>query len=203
MIQDESTKLSPEQERDYRERGYHYPIAAFEEKEAAKLCDSFLVYFRQNEEQMGGLLPRERGFFMIDTHLFLRWVYRIISHPRVLDAVESVLGPNIMVWSSQWFPKFPGDKAFVSWHQDATYWGLTPPHITTAWIALSESVPQNGCMRVIPGTHKRLNLPQRDTFARENMLSRGQEIAVEVDERQAVDLVLRPGEFSLHHVGIV
>jgi ectoine hydroxylase-related dioxygenase (phytanoyl-CoA dioxygenase family) len=203
MIQDHSTGLNPEQQQEYRELGYHYPVRVFEEDEAAKLCDLFLAYSRQNKKEMRNLLPRERGFFMIDTHLFLRWVCQIVSHPRVIDAVESIIGPNIMVWSSQWFPKFPRDKAFVSWHQDATYWGLRPPHITTAWIAFSESNPENGCIRVVPGTHKTLNLPQRDTFARDNMLSRGQEIAAKVDERQAVDLVLHAGEFSLHHVGIV
>jgi non-heme Fe2+,alpha-ketoglutarate-dependent halogenase len=202
-MKDQSAKLSAEQQEQYRERGYFYPVRAFEREEASKYCDAFFAYSKQNEEQLRDLIPRERAGFMIDTHLFLRWVYRLVSHPRLLDAVESVLGPNLMVWSSQWFPKFPGDKAFVSWHQDATYWGLTPPDVATAWIALSESVPENGCMRVVPGTHKTLNLPQRDTFARDNMLSRGQEIAVEVDERQRVNLVLQPGEFSLHHVGIV
>ena len=112
-------------------------------------------------------------------------------------------GRTSWLWSSQWFPKFPGDKAFVSWHQDATYWGLHPLNVTTAWIALSESTPQNGCMRVVPGTHKTPQLPQRETYGPDNMLSRGQEIAVDVDEAQAVDLALRPGEFSLHHVAIV
>jgi non-haem Fe2+, alpha-ketoglutarate-dependent halogenase len=120
-----------------------------------------------------------------------------------LDAVESVLGPNIIVWSSQWFPKMPGDKTYVSWHQDATYWGLHPPSVTTAWVALWESSPENGCMRVIPGSHKGPLLPQVETYARDNVLSRGQEIAVKVDESRAVDLVLRPGEMSLHHIGIV
>ena len=108
-----------------------------------------------------------------------------------------------MAWSSQWFPKFPHDQTFVSWHQDASYWGLSPPNVTTAWIALSDSTPANGCMRVIPKTHNGALLPQRDTYAEANLLSRGQEIAVEVDESRAVDFVLQPGEFSLHHVGIV
>jgi ectoine hydroxylase-related dioxygenase (phytanoyl-CoA dioxygenase family) len=121
----------------------------------------------------------------------------------VLDAVETVLGKDVLVWSSQWFPKFAHDRTYVSWHQDATYWGLSPPNVTTAWIALTPSTTANGCVRVIPGTHRGELLPQRETYAEANMLSRGQEIAVAVDEAQAVDFVLRPGEFSLHHVGIV
>jgi non-haem Fe2+, alpha-ketoglutarate-dependent halogenase len=96
---------------------------------------------------------------MSDTHHFLAWVHGIVSLPAVFDAVESVLGPNILVWGSQWFPKLPGDHAYVSWHQDGTYGGLHPPNLTTAWIALSDSTPENGCMRVVPGTHHSPKLP--------------------------------------------
>jgi ectoine hydroxylase-related dioxygenase (phytanoyl-CoA dioxygenase family) len=147
------------------------------------------------------LLPRERREILTETHLFLRWVYELVSHPRVVDAVEAVLGPDIMVWNTHWFPKFGGDRAYVSWHQDAAYWGLEPANVTTAWIALSDSSPDNGCLRVLPGSHRHA-IPQRETYARDNMLSRGQEIELEVDESQVTDLVLRAGEFSLHHIGI-
>jgi len=199
----QSTGLTLQQQAAYRDRGYHFPVRALAADEAAGRCGSFLDYYEHHRERMEKLLPRDRRNILCETHFFLRWVYEMVSHPRVLDAVESVLGPNILVWSTQWFPKFPGDKAFVSWHQDATYWGLHPLNVTTAWIALSESTPQNGCMRVVPGTHKTPQLPQRETYGQDNMLSRGQEIAVDVDEAQAVDLALRPGEFSLHHVAIV
>ena len=199
----EPAKLTPQEQTQYKRHGYHFPVRAFAGDEALTLQNQFQAYLAQVAERMKGLLPRERRTFMTETHLFLRWVYDIVSNPRILDAVESVIGPNIIVWASQWFPKFPGDKAFVSWHQDATYWGLTPPNVTTAWIALSESTVNNGCMRVVPGTHTMPLLPQRETYGVDNMLSRGQEIAVEVDEKQAVDMPLMPGEFSLHHVGIV
>lgn len=197
------TSLTSEQQAAYHDDGYHFPVRAFEKDEADRLSNCFMSYHEQHSERLKQLLPRERRTFLCETHLFLRWVYEIVSHPRVLDAVESVLGPDIMVWSSQWFPKFPGEKAFVSWHQDATYWGLTPPNVTTAWVALSRSTQQNGCMRVVPGTHKTPLLPQRETYGPDNMLSRGQEIAVEVNEAEAVDLILRPGEFSLHHIALV
>jgi ectoine hydroxylase-related dioxygenase (phytanoyl-CoA dioxygenase family) len=198
-----STRLDARERAQYQARGYHFPLRAYSAEEATALSERFLAHWQQYREQLEPLLPRERVAFSVENHLFLRWVYEIVTNPRILDAVESVLGPNVMVWSSQWFPKFPHDKAFVSWHQDATYWGLTPPNVTTAWIALTESTPANGCMRVIPGTHLGALLPQRETYAERNMLSRGQEIAVTVDESQAVALELMPGEFSLHHVGIV
>ena len=95
------------------------------------------------------------------------------------------------------------DPGFVSWHQDSTYWGLDPPDIVTAWVALSDEHGENGAMRVMPGTHTLDQVPHRDTFAADNLLSRGQEIAVEVDEREAVMLALQPGEMSLHHVRLI
>jgi non-heme Fe2+,alpha-ketoglutarate-dependent halogenase len=119
----------------------------------------------------------------------------------VLDAVEGAIGPNILVWGSDWFVKFAHDPAFISWHQDGAYWGLKPPKVTTAWIALSPSTLENGCMQVMPGTQK-MQLPQRETYALDNALSRGQEIALEVDESKAVALTLDAGEMSLHHIGI-
>jgi non-heme Fe2+,alpha-ketoglutarate-dependent halogenase len=128
-------------------------------------------------------------------------VYEIVSNDRVLDAVAGVIGPDILVWESNWFVKFPGDGSFISWHQDGAYWGLSPPNVTTAWIALGPSVEANGCMRVIAGTHNTA-FPQRDTYGDRNALSRGQEIAVTVDEAAAINLELRPGEMSLHHIGI-
>jgi len=198
----QSTKLSDQERAAYRERGYHVPLRGFSAEDAARSHRSFLDYWQPHSETLKGRPPREWGKYLIDTHLFLRWVYEMTVDPRVLDGVESVLGPNILVWGSQWFPKFAHDKSYVSWHQDAAYWGLSPLNVTTAWIALVPSTRENGCMRVIPGTHRGL-LPQRETYAEANMLSRGQEIAVEVDESLAINFVLQPGEFSLHHIGIV
>jgi chlorinating enzyme len=203
MPADQSRKLDPGQQSFYAEKGYFFPLRALDTEEANGFLKRFLEYGDQNAHRLRGLLQRDRRIYLSEMHLFLEWVYRIVSHSSVLDAVESVLGPNILVWGSQWFPKLPGDRAYVSWHQDGTYWGLHPPSVTTAWIAFSESTPENGCMRVVPGTHKTPKLPQRETYAPDNMLSRGQEIAVEVDEAQAVDLILQPGEMSLHHIGIV
>ncbi len=203
MTNHKSERLSTGQQLQYLERGYLSPLRVLEDAETAEFRARFLNYLSQHQERLAGLPPREHYVVLTQTHLLMRWVYRMVSHPKVLDAVESVLGPNIIVWSSQWFPKMPGDRTYVSWHQDATYWGLHPPRVTTAWIALSESTPENGCLRVIPGSHKGPLLPQVETYARDNVLSRGQEIAVKVEESQAVDLVLRPGEMSLHHIGIV
>lgn len=202
-LPNQAGSLTPEQLSFYQEHGYYFPISVFGEAEAADFRKRFDDYLGQREAQVKGMLQRDRRNTFTDLHLCMPWVYQMVSHPLVLDAVESVLGPNLLVWGAQWFPKLPGEKAYVSWHQDGAYWGLKPPTVTTAWIAITESVRENGCMRVVPGTHQYPSLPQRETYAADNMLSRGQETAVEIDEKKAVDLVLRRGEISLHHVGAV
>ena len=199
----QSKKLASEQRALYREKGFYFPVRVFAKEQAQEFERRFVEYMSRYALELCALLHRDRRIYLSETHLFLDWVYRIVSDPSVLDAAESVIGPNILIWGTQWFPKLPGDNAYVSWHQDGTYWGLHPPNVTTAWIALSDSTPENGCMRVVPGTHHTPKLPQRETYAPDNMLSRGQEIAVEVDEAHAVDLILQPGEMSLHHIGIV
>jgi non-haem Fe2+, alpha-ketoglutarate-dependent halogenase len=135
--------------------------------------------------------------------LIFTWANDLIRRPTILDAVEDILGPNLLVWSTSFFIKGARDPSYVSWHQDSTYWGLSHPDVVTAWLALSASIVENGCMRVIPGSHLKDQLPHQDTFAENNLLTRGQEVMVEVDAADAVDVELQPGEFSLHHVRLV
>jgi ectoine hydroxylase-related dioxygenase (phytanoyl-CoA dioxygenase family) len=135
-------------------------------------------------------------------HLYLTWLDELVRLPAVLDAVGDIIGPDIMVYSTSFFTKEARDPAFVSWHQDAHYWGLDSGDVVTAWIALTESTTANGAMRVVPGTHL-VDLPHVDSFAEHNMLSRGQEVAVDLAGRAFVELALRSGEMSMHHVGLV
>jgi hypothetical protein len=152
------------------------------------------------EAAAGGSLP---GPYRHKPHLVYAWAQELIRHPNILDAIEDVIGPDILVWESVFFTKEPQTEEYISWHQDITYWGLEAEgDVVTAWVALSPSNVESGCMRVVPGTHLREVVPHADTFGEHNMLSRGQEIAVEVDEAHAVDLVLQPGQMSLHHVKI-
>jgi chlorinating enzyme len=180
----------------YRRDGYLCPITALVPAEAAR----YRARLEAAEAAAGGSLP---GPYRHKPHLVYAWAQELIRHPNVLDAVEDVIGPDILAWESVFFTKEPQTEDFISWHQDITYWGLEAEgDVVTAWVALSPSTLENGCMRVVPGTHLREVVPHADTFGEHNMLSRGQEIAVEVDEAQAVDLVLQPGEMSLHHVKI-
>jgi len=187
--------LSSEAVRFYEQHGYYAPIRAFSVETAAAFRAK-LERFEQEQPALGQILRSK-------THLALTWADELVRHPGILDAVECVIGPNILCWGASFFIKNARDPSFVSWHQDSTYWGLEPADIVTAWVALSESVVANGAMRVVPDTHMREQIPHHDTFAANNLLSRGQEVAVAVDEAQAVALELQPGEMSLHHVRLV
>lgn len=176
----------------FRDTGIHFPVDAFDATTTAQL----LSRFEAVEAHDGGRLsPRTNK----KPHLLLPWIADLIRSPRILDAVEDVLGPDLLCWSSQFFAKDAGDPNFISWHQDATYWGLSTSEVLTVWVALTPSTVQSGCMRVVPGSHKQ-QVAHRDTFASTNMLSRGQEIAVDVRDEDAVDVILRPGQFSMHNV---
>jgi ectoine hydroxylase-related dioxygenase (phytanoyl-CoA dioxygenase family) len=117
--------------------------------------------------------------------------------------VADVIGPDILCWTTNFFIKEPSSAGFVSWHQDSTYWGLEPADVVTAWVAFTDATPGNGYMQFIPGTHTVDQLPHLDTFHRDNLLSRGQEIAVEVDKSKAVGIGLKAGEMSIHHIKLV
>jgi non-heme Fe2+,alpha-ketoglutarate-dependent halogenase len=188
--------LSDAEIESYRRDGYLCPITALSPEDAAR----YRGRLEAAEAAAGGSLP---GPYRHKPHLVYAWAQELIRHPKILDAVEDVIGPDILAWESVFFTKEPKTEDFISWHQDITYWGLEAEgDVVTAWLALSPSTVESGCMRVVPGTHRREVVPHADTFGAHNMLSRGQEIAVEVDEAEAVDLVLEPGQMSLHHVRI-
>jgi len=187
--------LSEADVRRYRDLGYHAPVPALTTREANELRHRLETY-----EAGAGALS---GSLRHKPHLLFTWLNDLIRHPRILDAVEDIIGPDILCWGTSFFIKEKRNPGYVSWHQDSTYWGLEPPDIITAWIAFTDSTAANGAMRVIPASHKLDQVPHRDTFAAENLLSRGQEIMVDVDERRAVMLELAAGEMSLHHVRLV
>lgn len=184
--------LSRDQVDRYRTDGYLAPVKIMPPGEAAGLRAE-LEAVERAEGPISGARRHK-------AHLLFPWLSALIRHPRLLDAVEDVLGPDILCWNTNFFIKEPRDPGYVSWHQDSTYWGLSEPLSVTAWLALSASTPQSGCVRVMPGSHRKAQLPHIERPDATNMLSRGQEIAVEIDEARAVDLVLQPGECSFHHL---
>lgn len=178
----------------YWQDGFYFPLRAFSAEDARSYRDKLEAHENAN----GGPL---QAAMRHQTHLLFTWCDDLIRHPKILDAVEQVLGPNLLVWVTNFFIKEPNDGNFVSWHQDATYWGLEPhDQILTAWVALSDAPVESGAMKFLAGSHKQGQISHEDTFHENNLLTRGQEIAVEVDENDATDIPLKAGEFSLHHV---
>ena len=189
-----ATGLSEEQLEQYERDGVVFPVEVFSAGEAAR----FRAAFEWVAARCGHTPPKRFD----GLHLFFDWAYRLAAHGAVLDAVGGVLGGDILVDGTLVFYKPARDAGYVSWHQDSVYsdWHLTPT--VSAWIALTASRRANGCMRVVPGSHKQGVLAHSNSRDDANLLFRGERVAA-VDESRAVDVTLRPGEMSLHHSTIV
>jgi non-haem Fe2+, alpha-ketoglutarate-dependent halogenase len=188
--------LSQQQVADYQRDGCVFPVRVLSAAQAA--------HYRHCLEQHEAIAGQPlQGNLRHKTHLLFTWADELVHNAEILDAVSDVIGPDILCWTTNFFIKESSSEGFVSWHQDSTYWGLDPDDVVTAWVAFTDATPENGYMQFIPGTHKVEQLPHLDTFHRDNLLSRGQEIAVEVDTSKAVGIALRAGEMSLHHIKLV
>jgi len=183
------TPLADAFERD----GYAFPIRAISAERAAHL--------RRLMEEGEASAPTDevKGLVTGLPAMMMPEYHDLIRDPALTDPVSEILGEDLLVWGCHFFTKEPRTKSFVSWHQDLTYWGLDQADKVTAWLALSPVTVESGCMRFVPGSHTREIVPHTDTFDPDNLLTRGQEIAVDVDDKDAVDVVLQPGEMSLHH----
>lgn len=174
--------------------GALYPIPVLSAEEVA----TYRGALAELEAHLGSRLRR------IDlAHLSFRWVYELATHPRVVAVLRELIGPDLFLHSTRVFAKHPDDGSYVSWHQDGLYTGLTSKPAPSVWIALTDSTIENGCVRVIPGSHQHPRLPHRETYIDANLLNHGEEVAIPVDESQAVDMELKAGEMSIHHVNVL
>ncbi|MCY4191162.1 MAG: phytanoyl-CoA dioxygenase family protein [Rhodospirillaceae bacterium] len=186
--------LTEEQVAQYRRDGYLFPIPVMSTSEAGSYRHQLEAY----EAATGGPIQSNMRH---KVHLLFRWANELVRHSRVLDAVEDILGSDILCWTTNFFIKEADSPDFVSWHQDSTYWGLDPADVVTAWIALSDVPLESGAMKVLGGSHTWGQMDHHDTWHENNLLTRGQEMALEnVDESKAEDIILMAGQMSLHHV---
>ncbi len=184
--------LTQEQLDAFRRDGAVSPIPLLSRDEAAR-------YRRKFDELEHEIGAEAQSRFRIKAHLPFPRLTELIQHPGLLDAIEDLIGPDILCWGSSFFTKKARDPRFISWHQDSTYYGLEPPESVTAWIAFSDSTEASGCMRFIPGSHHGPHILRHvETHAEDNMLSRGQTIE-DVDAEAARPLPALAGEFSIHH----
>jgi hypothetical protein len=158
----------------YRRDGYHFPVPVLSAAEVAHCRESL----ERHEARTGAPL---QGNWRHKSHLLFTWVDELVHNCKILDAAEDVLGPDLLCWTTNFFIKEANSPGFVSWHQDAFYWGLSKDEVVTSWVALSPANLKSGCMRFLPGSQREDHLPHVDTFHKDNLLSRGQEIVVEVD----------------------
>ena len=187
--------LSEDAVTQYRRDGYFHPVDILDETAVA----ANRAHLETFEAGQGHPL---KGGQRNKSHLLFRWVDDLMRTPRILDAVEDLIGPDILCWNTLFWIKEAGSESFVSWHQDYNYWGLDSEDLVTVWLALSPAAVESGCMRVLPGSHKRGSMPHDDKFNDDNMLTRGQEISKGVDEDKAVFMPLKPGQASFHNVQI-
>ena len=178
----------------YAKDGYFFPYDVISENEATEL----LADLEAAEAEVAGDRARLSLLRNYPSQLLPSFA-GLIRHPRLIEAVSQIIGPDLLVWSCGFFIKEPRSKSYVSWHQDLNYWGLDGDREVTAWVALTPATVENGCMRFVPGSHERKVVPHVDSFGKDNLLTRGQEIAVEVDEASAVDVLMRAGQASFHH----
>ena len=185
---------------DYHRSGAQAPIRIFSPAEAAALRQSLEAVearrgpvFTENRARPGDTI---KGSYRFKSHLLFKWLADVIRDPRVLDLVEDLIGPDILCWTTHWFIKEANSPQYVSWHQDSNYWGIESDDFVSVWLALSASNRASGCLRVLPGSHRGTAMEHVDTWQTDNMLTRGQTIR-NIDEADAVSLVLEPGEIAL------
>lgn len=192
------TFLTADQKAAYWRDGYLFPLDVMEADEAATWRAEIETIER---DWLDAGLPRPlNAYKRLNANAVMPVVSRLASDRRILDAVEAILGPDIMVYGAELFIKEPQTRAMVSMHQDLTYWGLgATSGMVTAWLALSPATPASGCMEFVRESHRNPILPHQDHEDENNLLSRGQEVRVEVAPEDRTPIILAPGQMSLHH----
>lgn len=176
----------------YRTDGYTFPLSVLDDAGVARCRQQLEAFEASQGEPIGGALRNK-------SHLLFKWIDDLMRDAAILDPVEDLIGPDLLCWNTLFWVKEAGSDSFVSWHQDLRYWGLDTSDLVTVWLAMSPATIDSGCMRVLPGSHVGDLLPHADEYQPDNMLTRGQEISVEVDESKAVSMPLEPGQASLHN----
>ncbi|MEO7729164.1 MAG: phytanoyl-CoA dioxygenase family protein [Burkholderiales bacterium] len=187
--------LTEQQVSDYRRNGFLFPIPVLAPADAAAGMNN--IY--RLEERIGTHLSQAHKKYRSGSYTFLPWVEALCRHPRVLDAVEDVIGPDILVFWGTFFIKEAASPAFTAWHQDATYFGLDPHEHVTAWIALSDASEEAGCMEVLPPNGAPRQYHHANSRLPNSINAAGQVIVEPLPETGITAMALQAGEMSLHH----
>ena len=187
--------LSPEEIQQYKEDGYVAPIDVLSKEEAEEVKKEIEYIEKKWPDELKGL---GRNY----AHLISPILDKVSHNSKILDAVESIIGKDILVCGTTLFIKNPDKKGFVSFHQDAKYIGLEPYNWVTAWLAVTDSNEENGCMRMYKGSHKKDLKFHNQKFDENNLLTRGQTIE-DIPINETTPVILKAGQLSLHHPTII
>ena len=185
-------RLTPAQRSAFAADGYLAPLPLLSAEESARARAQLAAVLAAHSGRADARLRNS-------PHLLLRWVSDLARDARLLDAVQDLLGPDLLILRTTLFVKPPRDRGVVAWHQDLAYWDLSDSGCVTAWLALTDSTVANGCVQVVRASHRDGPVAHRTTDVADNRLVRGQQAEVDVAAARVVDLELRAGEMSLHH----
>tara|TARA_B100000686_G_scaffold348440_1_gene439489 strand:- start:430 stop:1269 length:840 start_codon:yes stop_codon:yes gene_type:complete len=184
--------LTNKQIKKSKQDGFIFPVKIFDAATAAK----YQSIYENVERRKGKDVPE---LLSVKPHILFRWLFELGTTPNLLDAMEDILGPNLFLTTCAIWPKKANDPSFVTWHQDSAYFGYDPMDVWGAWIAITDSRADNGCLKYLPGSHKNPEMEHEETFDKNNMLSRGQRILDDFNPDAAIDVELKPGECTIHH----
>lgn len=187
--------LTKEQVDSFHYNGYLFPIPALNDTEIA----ACLAGLERLENELGSPVADADIKWRSHAYAHSPWFNDLIRHPRILDAVEDVIGPDILVWTSTFFIKEPHSPTFAAWHQDGTYFGLEPKEQVCAWVALTDASEEAGCMEMLSSTGAPRQRSHAALGLAHSINRAGQTITESLDESKCVAMALRAGEFSLHH----
>jgi len=183
--------LTPSQIRYYNEMGYLMPFEGLDRDESREIRAFF-------DGVLAAFLELGRSSYSINTaHLRFARIYQLVQHPRILDAVSDLLGPNVVCWGSHFFCKMPHDGKRVPWHQDSTYWPLSPTKTVTVWLAIDDADPENANMKFIPRSHLHGLIDYDETDDADTVLDLAVKNPTSYGDAE-VDVALKAGQFSMH-----
>ena len=184
-------KLTLDQINTYKKQGFLSPIEVLSEEEVSSIKAEIELIEKKWPKQINGTNRN-------NIHYFSPIFDELVHNKKILDVIENFIGSDILVAGTCLFLKEPENQGFVSWHQDGKYQGWEPYNFLTAWIAITEVTEKNGCVRMLPGSHKKDFMVHKDTFDENNLLTRGQTIE-NVSYDKTVPILLKPGQLSIHH----
>ena len=189
------TYLTSNQLKQYEDEGFVSPINIFSKEKAKEIRNEIELI----ENKIPGELEKSGRY---NAHLISPLLDDVTHNSKILDIVQSLIGENILVCGTTLFIKNPNEKGFVSYHQDAKYIGLEPYNWVTAWVAITDSNVENGCMRMWSGSHKNKLKEHNQMFNEDNLLTRGQTVN-NVPKKKTTPLILKAGQMSLHHPMVI